>query len=463
MDSCMKQVVKTVNKLYLVQIDALSAYDHKSQCFKEAARALRQGCKSIDMDEDEKTRSNMPVPVECQDTDSSHAHGHSSKATFDTGRCVQVYLRSLGRVTQLWTSYSGYFREVKTMCLAARYSMQHDELRSLQKNLSRSHADQIALLQDHRRELLQAHQLQSERLQELMQMHATVAAEMGNIMTSAGALRHSLSSVFDDISKLIKHSEQGAVQQSIALATTQDANDQLLADFQASMQETTETMARTMRQWHELLQAGFSQAQELDMHGRELMSLILESESGLAKVVRRIDQVETSLADLITAGIHGATQMLDLQDSSYRRMNDSAQSAISDMLESIRTMEMGTQDAWHNMSNAFKLEGARLRSDLSEAVIRATSDIEGISSACLEKLMELNSVLGRLESKQASVIQGLRAIHNAWGFFPKALWAGMSAASATLPFVSFVGVALVSGIKAASTGRAIASWHRLKQ
>ncbi|KAF9279708.1 hypothetical protein BGZ68_007736 [Mortierella alpina] len=448
--------------------DALSAYDHKSQCFKEAARALKQGCKSIDMDEDEKTRyairltaceiatANMPVPVECRDIGSQHQQGDPSKEAFDIGR-------SLGRVTQLWTSYSGYFREVKTMCLAARYSMQHDELRSLQKNLARSHADQIALLQDHRQELLQAHQLQSERLQELMQMHSTVATEMSTLLTSAGALRHSLSSAFDDISKLIKHSEQGAAQQSIALSTMQDANDQLLADYQASMQETIETMSRTMLQWHELLQAGFSQAQELDRHGKEFVSRILESDSGLSQVVRQINQVETSLAELVRASITGATQLVDLHDSSYRRMNDSAQTVMSDILQSVKAMETRTLDAWYNLSKSITIECARLRSDLSDALISATSEIESMSSESLEKLVKLSSLLSRLESKQADIFQGLRTIRNAWGFFPRVLWAGVSAAGSAVPFVTFVGVIFVSGIKAASTRRAIDFIARVKK
>ncbi|CAO3574444.1 unnamed protein product [Mortierella alpina] len=430
--------------------DALSAYDNKSQCFKEAARALKQGCKSIDMDEDEKTRSceiataNMPMPVECRDIGSYHQQRDSTRATFDIGRCVQ-----LRRVAQLWTSYSGYFREVKTMCLAARYSMQHDEMRHFQRNLSRSHAEQIALLQDHRRELLLAHQLHFERLQELMQLHSTVATEFSTIMTSTGALRHSLNSVFDDVSKLIKHSEQGAVQQSIALSSMQDANDQLLADYQANMQETIESMSRTMLQWHGQLQAGFSQAQELDRHSKELKSQILLSETGLSKVVMQINQAEATLADLVRAGIHGATQVLDLQDSSYRRLNDSTQSAISDMLQSVKAMEMTTLDAWHNMSTSVKIEGARLRSDLSEALVSATSNIENMSSESLEKLVKLSSLLAELESKQASVFQGLRTIRSAWGLLPRVMWAGMSSAGATFPLVTFVGVVVVNGLKAA--------------
>ncbi|KAF9430049.1 hypothetical protein BGZ76_000990 [Entomortierella beljakovae] len=36
--------------------DSLKAYNHKSDCFKNAARVLQQTCKSIDIDSEEKTK-----------------------------------------------------------------------------------------------------------------------------------------------------------------------------------------------------------------------------------------------------------------------------------------------------------------------------------------------------------------------------------------------------------------------
>ena len=39
-----------------LDIEYLLAHEQKPDCFKEAARALRQGCRNLDQDEDEKTK-----------------------------------------------------------------------------------------------------------------------------------------------------------------------------------------------------------------------------------------------------------------------------------------------------------------------------------------------------------------------------------------------------------------------
>ncbi|KAF9993520.1 hypothetical protein BGZ79_001786 [Entomortierella chlamydospora] len=84
--------------------DTLKAYDHKSDCFKEAARTLRQNCKSIDIDLDEKTKyairltacevatANMAVPLECRDIISlneSSDRNDNEIANSGIGRCLE--------------------------------------------------------------------------------------------------------------------------------------------------------------------------------------------------------------------------------------------------------------------------------------------------------------------------------------------------------------------------------------
>ncbi|KAG0250284.1 hypothetical protein BG011_008511 [Mortierella polycephala] len=224
----------------------LNAYEQKPECFKKAARALRQGCKNIDMDEDEKTRyairlaaceiatAEMPMPIECQQVSAAEPeHGHGI-AAHEIGRCVQ----SLGRVPQLWTSYSGYFREVKVMCLVVRYSMEHEDLRTLQKNLTQFHADQIALLRLQRKELVETQRVETERLEQIMNMQSTLSMEMHSILITTAALRDSLSSIFGDLSKMTRYSEEGITQQSVALSNIRDMNEQLAMEYQTNLQES---------------------------------------------------------------------------------------------------------------------------------------------------------------------------------------------------------------------------------
>ncbi|ORZ15467.1 hypothetical protein BCR41DRAFT_370826 [Lobosporangium transversale] len=86
--------------------EALKAYEHKPDCFKKAARALRKECKSVDMDEDEKMKfairlaaceiatANMPVPVDCRALSPEGEQAQSESATpANIRRCVQYGLR----------------------------------------------------------------------------------------------------------------------------------------------------------------------------------------------------------------------------------------------------------------------------------------------------------------------------------------------------------------------------------
>ncbi|OAQ32987.1 hypothetical protein K457DRAFT_122712 [Linnemannia elongata AG-77] len=161
------------------QRNALKAYDSKPDCFKDAARALQQGCKSIDIDEDEKTRyairlttceiatANMPIPQECHSLASAESDPDKQPTANDISRCVQ----SLGRVPQLWTSYSGYFREVKVMCLAVRYSLEHEQQRVLKET----------------------NRLETEQLKQLSALHSTITADVNSMLTLASvsqSMRH---------------------------------------------------------------------------------------------------------------------------------------------------------------------------------------------------------------------------------------------------------------------------------
>ncbi|KAF9120992.1 hypothetical protein BGW39_010927 [Mortierella sp. 14UC] len=271
--------VVSVEEMYALQhaTDALNAYESKPDCFKDAARALRQGCKSIDIDEDEKTHyairlttceiatANMPVPQECHSVATAESDPDQQPTSSDIGR-------SLGRIPQLWTSYSGYFREVKVMCLAVRYSLEHDELRGLQRNLSRAHLDQIALLKEQQRVLTESNRLETERLKELSKLHSTVAIEVNSMLSSAGTLRDAVQSVTEEVSKLTKSIERSARQQTVALSATQESNTRILSEYQEIVQSTLVSVSQSIHQWHDSLQLGLSRAQEIDRLNEDSIS-----------------------------------------------------------------------------------------------------------------------------------------------------------------------------------------------
>ncbi|KAF9933341.1 hypothetical protein FBU30_005745 [Linnemannia zychae] len=178
------------------QANTLNAYDSKSDCFKNAARALRQDCKNIDIDENEKTQCRVP---------------------------------------QLWTSYSGYFREVKTMCLAVQYSLEHDKLRKLQRDLGDTHKQQIELLKEQQRVLAENNLLATKHLSELEDLHSIIATKVYSILNSTGALKDELRSVLEQATKLVHSVEKEAHRQDIAISKAQESNIQLLSIYQDSV------------------------------------------------------------------------------------------------------------------------------------------------------------------------------------------------------------------------------------
>jgi hypothetical protein len=52
----------------MVLQESLRAHDQKPDCFKEAARALRQGCRSVEQDNEEKTKCKSSLFLWCSET-----------------------------------------------------------------------------------------------------------------------------------------------------------------------------------------------------------------------------------------------------------------------------------------------------------------------------------------------------------------------------------------------------------
>ncbi|KAG0315868.1 hypothetical protein BGZ99_007196 [Dissophora globulifera] len=351
--------------------DALKAYDHKPNCFKKAARALRQDCKNIEMDENEKTKyairltaceiatANIPVPSECriispQEENSSKEDGNESTPA-DIASCVQ----SLGRVPQLWTSYSGYFREVKVMCLVVRYSVEQarltrffhiaEDLRAMQRNLTRLHSDQLMLLREHRRVLLETHRLETERLQGIQDLHA-----LGSV-------------------------------------------------------------AQTIRRWHESLEIRVSRSEELDRLSNGLMSRIVESNAELATVLSNVRKTRQHVEDLTSIASVGTQSLLTLQDTAVREMDASISGSLSSMTTALRHVERDTQASWLHMIDTLKAESSDLQRGVATAMEATLSDIGTMASASQKRIEELNRVVEEFQSKQQDVIWQLQTLHRTWG------------------------------------------------
>ncbi|KAG0365478.1 hypothetical protein BGZ54_006481 [Gamsiella multidivaricata] len=365
----------------------------------------------------------MPVPVECRAISSLEGRQDNKVSASEIAHCVQ----SLGRVPQLWTSYSGYFREVRVMCLAVRYSLEHDDLRSLQRNLTQSHVDQIKLLREQRRELEETHRVETTRLKEILDLHSTISQEVNSMLSSAGAVRNTLGTIFDDVSNIVRHSKEGAAQQSNALTSLQEMNGQILKAYQGSMEETLRFMSQAIRRWHE-------------------DSMSSESLDG---VVSHIGEVKGYLEDLRTAAFNGTWSLVNIQDTAAKEMNLTTQASLSNLIATLDALESHSQVSWHHMMDSLRAGSTKLHAEVSTAMEETMSDIGHMATTSQEKIEELNRMVNEFQTKQGDVLWQLQTIHGTWRFLTGAAVERMSIVELAASVAILGAVFLISGIRAA--------------
>ncbi|KAG0356013.1 hypothetical protein BG005_005060 [Podila minutissima] len=356
--------------------DALAAYDKKPDCFKKAAQALRQGCKSIDLDEDEKTKC------------------------MSKGSAIYFTIESLGRVPQLWTSYSGYFREVKVMCLAVQYSLENDELRNLQRNLTRNHADQIALLRAQRQELLETHRVETAQLKEIQDLHSKMGAQVNAILTSASQMRDTLASILKDISIITQHTNQGVTEQELALDNMRQIKEELLSGFQVTLLQTVELVTRQSQSWHEMMSNGLLRFQELDRHAEEQLVKIVRANQGLESMTQQVGEVTNQLQDLKEQAVLGTQELLEQQDKGSEEFTQLTMKILHNMILALDTLDNHTQTSWQGMIETFKAESSDFQKEVADLLASTASDIGAMASESQEKLDQLNDAFYELKAKR---------------------------------------------------------------
>ncbi|KAI9318645.1 hypothetical protein BX666DRAFT_1521851 [Dichotomocladium elegans] len=88
----------------------------------------------------ELSTANVPVPPVCVPPLSSHKKAQ---------QCVIL----LASVPQTWTSYSGYYRDAESMCLAIRYPIERELIEQVHHNVTRQQLSNLLLLKEHHQEI----------------------------------------------------------------------------------------------------------------------------------------------------------------------------------------------------------------------------------------------------------------------------------------------------------------------
>ncbi|KAG0338344.1 hypothetical protein BG000_004107 [Podila horticola] len=314
----------------------------------------------------------------------------------EIGRCVQ----SLGRVPQLWTSYSGYFREVKVMCLAVQYSLENDELRSLQRNITRNHADQITLLRAQRQELLETHRVETAQLKEIQDLHSNISAQVDAILTSASQVRDTFASILKDISTITQHANKGVVEQGQALSNMQQVNEEFLSSLQEALLQTVELVARQSLSWNDTMNNGLLRFQELDKHAEEQLVKVVRANQGLESVVQQVDVITSQLHHLKEQAIQGTQELLKQQYQGSEEITQSTMKILQNMIFTLDALDNRTQASWQGMIESFKTESSDFQKEVTDLLTLTASDIGSMASEAQGRIDQLNDVFYELKAKR---------------------------------------------------------------
>ncbi|KAF9348398.1 hypothetical protein BGX26_000204 [Mortierella sp. AD094] len=370
--------------------DTLRAYDHKSNCFKEAARTLRQNCRSIDIDLDDKTK------------------------------CLSASFLNSGRRTP-------------------------ENFHNLQRNMTRYHAEQTALLRKHQREIVETHRLETEGLHEILNLHSKVIREVKSVELMISSLQHSLATLFDNISS----QNEGIMQQSVALSNLQGLDKRLFSEHQADLEATFGSISMTIRAWRESLQTDLSRSYELSGLSQSLMAKINESNEGLEAIISHVHTAKYGLEELIETAIECTRSLLGLYNASTHDIKVSTQAMLSDLLEMFDTLEISGIAAWHNMMEGFKTEGGQFHKELSVMLEGTTSDIQNLASTSQEQIRQLNQLINEFEVRQGGFLWQLQIIHQIWRFLAGIAPKSVSEVEFAITSTIFVATSLAKGTRVA--------------
>ncbi|KAG9064086.1 hypothetical protein KI688_003265 [Linnemannia hyalina] len=299
------------------------------------------------------------------------------------------------------------------------------ELRSLQRNLSRTHSDQIRLLNEQQRVLKEINRLGTEHLKQLSDLHSTIAAEVNSMLNSAGALKDALRSVTEEVSKLTQSLERGALQQSEALTTTQESNARILAEYQNIVHSTLASISQSMRHWDDSLERGLSRVQEIDRLNQDTIAKIAHSNEAIDSITQQAGVLEVHLQNLTHLSHESTTHLLDLHITGTQKIDISTQQLLHSTLQSLHTLSSQTHTAWSSILDTIKDDTETtmtgFRTDVAEAMRETVDEIGQMARESTENVERLSRDLEEFWRNQEDALGRVRPLLGTWGVVRRVL------------------------------------------
>ncbi|KAI9096506.1 hypothetical protein DFS34DRAFT_650604 [Phlyctochytrium arcticum] len=355
--------------------DSLSKYGkQEGSCFRNAATELRAGCADMQMTDAGKVRyaimltkceiatAGITSPRECQ----------VDHADRNLPACVEV----LSRVPQLWTSYSGYLREVVNMCFAAQYEAHQENLQRMFLNVTRHQISTFRLIQ--------------RQTSDLTQWHAREMATLRNIESIQGGVQTDLV----ELQRIARDSLRTEVELRTNLAETQEALKTLVEGQQsttAAFQSFIEQSKAGASSVKNVLSSTALTAETVQMATSDIqqhMNMVLET----TVAILRYNEEQQRAMDSLTMEIRSTT--MDLKDKLTQL------SASSDhALEQIERVAQDSTQSFLQLVNNLDDLSARQQDEFGRT-LEILSAVRQISNENLRNQQEMHASLDNMQVDQ---------------------------------------------------------------
>ncbi|KAI9015052.1 hypothetical protein BC832DRAFT_603752 [Gaertneriomyces semiglobifer] len=343
---------------------AVSKYQRRDDgCFKAAVANLKAGCSELQLEDVDKIRyavhltrceiatANIPIPLECT----------GDHLDVNVYSCVQT----LSHVPQLWTSYSGYVREVSSMCFAIRYETTRDYIENLFHNVTRAQIAGLKLLRYQQADLRKYHTEELAHIKVVRDAQNDLLEESANIKTLAqhavafaNSLDDNLRSSIDKMSTLFESQEK-----------TEHAMDNALSRADSLSNVVVERFTDTLKAMNGIEGAVARLA--------EGISTLVENEGvasqALADLQMKVQEFGTNLAQSsgsVSNSINDISRRIDTANTKFDQLSAQQMEALRQMAGAVEFMFQ------ENMSQFGAVLGALLELNATSlAVLGAQSEV----------------------------------------------------------------------------------------
>ncbi|KAI8097068.1 uncharacterized protein BX664DRAFT_72335 [Halteromyces radiatus] len=282
----------------------------QKDCFKKATLSLEKECQQIGFDQQNQMKyalmltlceletAQISIPLECH---------HPTLY-------LQVCITKLASIPQTWTTYSGYFRDVSTICFAIRYPLEKELLQQAQQNMTLYQTKYYNMLQQQQLDMIEWRNqemklLDTIRLQQFelwsefnhLQDHSS--DEMNDLISIIRETKHHASDIYANQQMLTKANQHYFNQINQYLINILNHTNHEFTSIYTKMEIMSLWQNETMTKWlhwqevqHQLVQQWQTSVNDAN---QTLSHLLDMTEHQLKSVQYDINNIQTDLRFII--------------------------------------------------------------------------------------------------------------------------------------------------------------------